>query len=120
MQCQDCWLIDSDLAEPALQCRRDAGMQLLAAAAQQGAIGCILYQSVLESVLGVRGRAATEDQFGAYQLLQRVIKFVGRYLSHGADQFVRKRAPERRADLDYLPRGCETIEPRQQRGVERC
>src|SRR5258708_12823879 len=37
--------------------RRNAGMDLLASTAQQGAIGCVLYQRVLEGVLCI-GRGA--------------------------------------------------------------
>jgi hypothetical protein len=48
-------------------------VDLLALAAQQGAVCGILDESVLERVFRVGRRAAPEDQFGAYQLIQSII-----------------------------------------------
>ena len=94
-------------------------MELLASAAQQGAVGGILHQRVLEGVLGIRRRPAPEDQLGALQLLQRIIQLLLRHSGDGADQLVGELPPERRADLRHLARRRQAIEPRQQRGLER-
>jgi hypothetical protein len=48
-----------------------------------------LHQSVLEGVLGIWWRTTAKDQFGTYQLLQRIIKFVLGHLRDRADQFMR-------------------------------
>ena len=53
-----------DLREPGFEGRGDAGMKLPAPVAQQGAIGGVLHQRVLEGVFGVRRGAAAIDQFG--------------------------------------------------------
>jgi hypothetical protein len=54
-------------------------MQLLALAAQQGAVGSVLHQRVLEGVRRIRGRPAPEDQFGLYELRQGVIQLLPRH-----------------------------------------
>jgi len=51
-----------DLGEALLQHAADTGMQLLAPAAQQGGVGCILHQSMLEDVADLRRRAVDEYQ----------------------------------------------------------
>ena len=50
------------IRELMLQHRRDAGVQLLASGAQQGAVGGVLHQRVLEQLGGIRCHAAAEQQ----------------------------------------------------------
>jgi hypothetical protein len=50
-----------DLGEPVFEGRGDAGMELLPAAAQQGAVGGVLHQGVLEGVLSVERSDAAAD-----------------------------------------------------------
>ena len=53
---------------------RDGAVQLLAARAQHGGIGGILYQGVLEGIDGVGRRAAHEQQFGLDQPDERILQ----------------------------------------------
>jgi hypothetical protein len=55
------WLSGHDLRKFLLQRGGDPGVQLLSPTAQQRAVGRILHQRVLESVLSVRWRAAPKD-----------------------------------------------------------
>ena len=63
-----------DLREAVFEGRGDAGMELLPAAAQQGAVGGVLHQRVLEGVFGVGRGTAAVDQLGADQLRERVVE----------------------------------------------
>ena len=74
---------------------------------------------MFESVFGVRGSPAPEDQLGAHQLLQRIVQLLLRHLRDRADQFMRERASERRPDLGYLTGWCQTIKPGKERSVQR-
>ena len=60
----------NDLGELVFQRRRNAAVQLLATAAQQRAVGGVLYQRVLESVFSVGRTPAPEDQLGASELFE--------------------------------------------------
>ena len=71
-----------------LQHPHDAGVKLLAPAAQQGAVGGILYKRVLESVLRVRRRPAPENQLGAHEPRQGVVQFLLWHPRHCADQLM--------------------------------
>ena len=73
------------------------------AAVQQGGVGRILYQRVFKGVLRLRRRPAPENQFGANQFLQGIVELWLRYVRNRADQLVRERAPEGRANLRHLP-----------------
>ena len=59
-----------EIGEILLQHRRDAGVQFLPSTAQQGAIGGVLHQRVLEQVRGVRSGAAAKQQPGIAELTQ--------------------------------------------------
>ena len=75
--------------------RGDAGVDLLPPAAQQGAVGRILHQSVLERILRIRRRSASENQFGVDELRQGIVQLLLGYRGNGADQLVREtRSPE--------------------------
>ena len=107
-----------NLRESAFEGGHDMGVELLAAAAQQGAVGGVLHQRMLEGVLGVRRRAAAEDQFGGHQPLQRIVELLLQHLRHGAYQLVRERTAERRANLGYLPRWRQSIKSGKERSVQ--
>jgi len=51
----------------------NTGMELLAPAAQQGGVGSVLHQRMLEGVFRIGGCPAPEDQFGVHELRQAVI-----------------------------------------------
>jgi hypothetical protein len=68
--------------------RGDAGMQLLAPAAQQRTVGGVLHQRVLEGIFRIGGCPAPEDQFGVHELRQGVIQLPLRHRRHGADELV--------------------------------
>jgi hypothetical protein len=57
---QEFGLTLDEIGEMVLEHRRDAGLQLLAPGAQQGAVGRVLHQSVLEQVRGLGRDAAAE------------------------------------------------------------
>ena len=63
-------------------------MELPTPAVQQRAVGGVLHQRVLEDVFRIGCAAAAKDLFGAYQLLQRIVKLRLRQLRHGTDQLV--------------------------------
>ena len=81
-------LSDHDFGELALQSRRNAGMDLPASTTQQGAIGCVLHQRVLEGVLCIGRGAPLEDQFGAYEPRQGPVHLLLRDGRDGADQLM--------------------------------
>src|SRR5438067_8781812 len=53
-----------EIGEMLSQRRRDAGVQFLPAPAQQGRVGSVLDQRVLEQIGGVRSGTAAEQQSG--------------------------------------------------------
>ena len=56
--------------EPLFQDLGNPGVQLLAAALEQGLVGRILNEGVLEDVAGVGRGAAAEDQLGRCELVE--------------------------------------------------
>src|SRR5512139_245811 len=48
----------------------NTAMELLAFAAEQALIGCVLHEGVLEDVFGIGGFATTINQFGSRKLLE--------------------------------------------------
>jgi hypothetical protein len=81
---------------------RNARMELLAPAAQQGVISGILDEGMLEDERCLRHDATAQDQPGADELIERVAKLVVRPARYRSQQVVRKFAADRRADLRYL------------------
>ena len=67
MMRQEFRLALDEIGEISFQHRRGAGVQFLAPAAQQGAVGGVLHQRVLEQIGGVRRRPAAEQQPGLGQ-----------------------------------------------------
>ena len=98
----------------------DLRMQLLPGIAQQAAVRRVLHQRVLEAVDRVGRRAALKDQLGSDELGQCGAQFILGKSGDGMQHRIRKLASNRRADLRYLPRRREAVEPRQQRGVQGC
>jgi hypothetical protein len=85
---EQCRLGRDNLREPAFEGGSDARVELLPPAAQQGAVGGVLHQRVLEAVLRVGRRAAPVDQLGGDQLRQGVVQLPLRHWRHGANQLV--------------------------------
>src|SRR5205085_11442268 len=56
----------------------NCGMQLLAPTAQQGPIGSVLHEGVLEDERFFRRRAAAENQSGIDQLVERLAQLITR------------------------------------------
>ena len=64
MMCEELRLAFDNVSEMLLEHGHDAGMQFLPPAAQQGAVGGILHQRVLEEIGGLRRDSAAEQQPG--------------------------------------------------------
>ena len=107
-----------NLREPVFEGRGDAGVQLPAPVAQQGAVGGVLHQRVLEGVLRIGRCTAAVDQLGARQLRQGVVELPRRHRRHGADQLMRELAAERRPDLRHLAHQRRAVEPSQERRLQ--
>ena len=90
-------------------------MQVLAAGFEQGAVGGVLDQRVLEAVGDIGRRAAAVDQLGRDQLIEGGLQLRLGPLGDRGEQPMRKLAPERGANLcDLLDRG-EAVEAGEQR-----
>ncbi len=93
------------------QRNRNANVQLLPSPAQQGGVGSVLHQRVLEQIGGVRSGAAAEQQSGLAELTQRGLQFSPITQRHQLDQFIRKLTAEYRADLgNFLGRHPESLQ----------
>src|ERR1700730_4668566 len=77
-------------------------MQLLALAAQERAVGGILYQGVLEGVLRIGRPTAPENQLCPDKLVECIIYLLSRDRRDGADQLMRELTSERASDLRNL------------------
>ena len=65
-------------------------------------------------MLRIRSCPAPEDQFGANELIQRIVYLLLRHHRTSADQLMGELPPKRRPDLCYLTGRSQTIEPCQQ------
>ena len=90
-------------------------MQSPARAAQQGAVGGVLDQRVLEQIFGCRRDAALKDEAGFDEATQRLLQ-VGLGERRGrCQQLIGKIAPDGSADLRHiLGRRAEPVEAPQQ------
>jgi hypothetical protein len=79
-------------------------MQLLAPALEQGLVGCVTHQRVLEAVGRLRRRALAEDQLGLDQPVQRAPQLVVAERRHRREQLVAELATDRGAGLRHLLR----------------
>ena len=99
------------IGEMLFQRRRNARVQLLPPPTQQGGIGSILHQRMLEEVGGVRSGTAAKQQFRIAELLQGGLQVPLITLRHQLDQFIGKLAAEHRADLgNFLGRRPESVQ----------
>src|SRR5215813_11871052 len=79
-----------DVGELAFDGRGETAVELLASAPEQGAVGGILDQRVLEGVFRVGRAPAAEDELGADELRQGIVQLRLRHRRDRADQFVRE------------------------------
>lgn len=118
MMRQELGLALDEIGEVLLQCRCDPAMQLSAPGAQQGAVGGVLHQRVLEEIGRLRWDTAAEQQPGTGEPVEPRPHLGAGTLRHLLDQVVAEFATDDRADLpDLLRDRPEPIEPRDQRGV---
>ncbi len=102
-----------------LQCFRDAAVQPLPLAAQQGAIGDILHQRVLERVERLWRRAPLEEQLRCDELLERTLERRPVQRRDGVEQLVGECPPDSGTDLRRLFSGRpQSIEARHQGGLQ--
>ena len=102
-----------------LQHPHDAGVKLLAPGAQQGAIGGVLYQRVLEGVLASGGVPRRNISSARTSCSKASSSSWLRHFGDGTDQLMGELPPERRCDLRHFSRRRQSIEPGQKRGLER-
>src|SRR6516162_9812832 len=91
----------------------DPAMQSLARDAQQGAVGGVLDQRVLEYVDRFRWCPSLRDQLGGDKLGERGLQVDVRKTGDGAQQRIGKLASNRCADLRHWPYRGQAVEPRQ-------
>jgi hypothetical protein len=101
--------------DPFLQHPRHRGMELLSATLQQGTVGHLLNQRMLEAVARLWQPAALKDQLGCNQLIERRSQVGIRQRRKSLEQPIGELATDYRADLSDLPHGAETIETRHKR-----
>jgi hypothetical protein len=77
-------------------------VQLLPSAAQQGAVGGVLHQRVLEEIRGLRCRAAAEQQARLGKPVEAQSQLSGGLLRDWLDQLVAEFAANYRTDLRDL------------------
>jgi hypothetical protein len=94
-------------------------MVSLACAAQQGLVGGLLDQGMLEEVRRLRWQPPLIQQLRLHQLPQPPLQ--GRLVpgGDGLQQVIRKLAPECRPELRQAFNHCSAIQPRHQRVVQR-
>ena len=96
----------------------DLRVQLLPSLAQQIVVRRILYQRVLEAVDRVGRHTTLQHQLGGDKPSEGGLQLVLGQTGDGAQQRVGKFASDRGADLRHMPRRCQAVEPRQQRGMQ--
>ena len=64
----------NNILETLFKCTGNPGMHLLASAAQQGAVGGVLHERVLERVVNFGRRSAPMHQAGADELFQGIVQ----------------------------------------------
>ena len=74
--------------EPLFEHPANASVQFLTLAPQEGAVGSILYECVLEQERGVRRVSATEHKARFGQLIERSAKFRIGMTGDGSEQLV--------------------------------
>src|SRR5215471_18558724 len=99
--------------------RSDTGVQFLSPGAQQGAVGSVLHQRMLEQVGRSRRDAAAEQQPGFAEPVEPSPQLAGWALRHQLDQVVAELAANDCADLpDLLGDRPEPVEACNQGGMK--
>jgi hypothetical protein len=75
MASQKFWLDFGNISKLTFKCRSDASVKRTSGFAQQGAVGGILYQCVLEQISCVRLRTLPEEQTCRYETPKRRLEF---------------------------------------------
>ena len=107
------------IGEAVAQNLGDAAVQNLAPALEQIFVGRVLDERVLEAVVALGRQALDQHDVGVGELFQRRLQ---RRIVHPGDraqQAVGEAAADHRADLRYLARRAEAVEPRRQRLLQR-
>src|SRR5437588_2832180 len=99
---EDLWASFDEVRKPLLQRLGNAAMQSLTWAAQQGAVGGLLDQRVLEQIFGRRRRAALEDQAGFDEAAEGLLQFGPGELRGRRQQLIGKVAPDGGAGLRHI------------------
>ena len=98
----------------------DPAVDLAALAAQQGLVGGILDQGVLEHVGQLVARAAPYHKTRGDEVGQRRVEAIRRQIDAALEQRRRENPPDGRSDLGHMARAVDAVEPGHQRVVERC
>src|SRR5215831_11709156 len=100
---------------------RDLSVQLLPPTPEQCAMRCILQQGVFEQECCLGRYAALKDKTSLDQPRHSLPQLRFSALGHYGQQFVRELSSDSRTHLrDLLGRRAKPIEPRHERGMERC
>jgi hypothetical protein len=101
-----------------LQHPHGAGVQLAAALAQQGGVGGVLHQRVLERVDRLGRLAAAPHEVGCAERVECGAQRWLRRTRYPGDEIVGELAAENRARLRHLARRGEPVEAGHQRGLQ--
>jgi hypothetical protein len=87
---------------------------------QEGAVGCVLHQSMFEKIGRVRRHTLSEKQTCCHETVERRLKFRHRLAHHGLQERMRELAPHCRTNLCDLLCWSEPVKPSHPRCVEAC
>jgi hypothetical protein len=118
MVCEQLGLGFDNTRKPLLEHLREASVQLLASGLEQGLIGGVLDQGVLETVGRVGRAAAAKHELGADQLVEPAFQLLLRPVGDCGDELMGEFAADHRADLGKLLDRGQPVEPRHQRIVK--
>ncbi len=99
---------------------RDASVILLAGAAQQRGVGCILHERVLELVADVRRQPVPVHELGVDELGEGVVELGPIELRHRHQQLLAETPPDGRRELGDLLDRRQPVEARHERVLQRC
>ena len=107
------WLRGCGIGALAFERGGDPPVEVPSLLPQEGAVGDILAERVLEGIDGVGARAVAEKEAGAHEAVQRS-REIG-FVKPGdlADQGVRELAADGGASLNDIARHAESVEPRE-------
>lgn len=118
MPCQQLGSAFGDRCELRLERFRNARMDRSTLVAQQGAIGGVLHQRMIELVDRIRRDTLTKQQTGTNQPLQRGVEFGLLFARHGGEQYMREFPADRRPDLRQRLGRAQPVQARHQRRVQ--